>query len=102
VPAGGAALIVLASDLFDPDDRDASPALDAGLKARRHDVAVAHVLAPEERTLPYDGLTRFEDLEGDHRLLANPTAIRADYIARMDGFSPRPASAWPPPASTTT
>ncbi|MBP8806936.1 MAG: DUF58 domain-containing protein [Kofleriaceae bacterium] len=77
-------LIVLASDLFDPDDETIGAL--TRLKARRHDVAVAHVLAPEERTLPYDGLTRFEDLEGDHRLLANPTAIRADYIARMDGF----------------
>lgn len=83
------ALVVLASDLFDPDDRTV-PALKR-LRAQRHDVVVLHVLAPEERTLPYEGLTLFEALEGDHKLLANPTAIRSDYVARMDGFLARVA-----------
>lgn len=78
------ALVVLASDLFDPDDRTIAAL--ARLRARRHDVSVAHVLAPEELTLPYEGLTMFEALESDHKLLANPTAIRADYLARMQTF----------------
>ncbi len=81
------ALVVLASDLFDPDDRTL-PAL-RRLRALRHDVVVLHVLAPEERTLPYEGLTLFEALEGDHKLLANPSAIRADYVAKMDAFLAR-------------
>ncbi|MEZ4399477.1 MAG: DUF58 domain-containing protein [Kofleriaceae bacterium] len=78
------ALVVLASDLFDPDDQTVGAL--KRLRAQRHDVVVLHVLAPEERTLPYEGLTLFEALEGDHKLLANPSAIRADYVARMDGF----------------
>lgn len=81
------ALVVLASDLFDPDDLTLAAL--RRLRAQRHDVVVLHVLAPEELTLPYEGLTLFEDLEGDHQLLANPTAIRADYIARMTGFLER-------------
>ncbi|MBL8627038.1 MAG: DUF58 domain-containing protein [Myxococcales bacterium] len=83
------ALVVLASDLFDPDDRTL-PAL-RRLRAQRHDVVVLQVLAPEERTLPYEGLTLFEALEGDHKLLANPSAIRADYVAKMDAFLARVA-----------
>lgn len=81
------ALVVLASDLFDPEDRTLGAL--RRLRAQHHDVVVLHVLAPEERTLPYEGLTLFEDLEGDHQLLANPTAIRSEYIAKMDGFLDR-------------
>jgi uncharacterized protein (DUF58 family) len=78
------ALVIVASDLFDPDDRTLAAL--AKLRAQRHDVSVLHVLDPHERTFPYDGLTLFEALESPHRLLANPAAIRADYLARMDAF----------------
>jgi len=78
------ALVVVASDLFDPDDRTV-PALKQ-LRARRHDVVVLHVLAPEERSFPSQGLTRFEALESDERVLANPAAIRKDYLERMAAF----------------
>ena len=81
------ALVVLASDLFDPDDRTLGAL--RRLKAQHHDVVVLHVLAPEEQTLPFEGLTLFEDLESDHKMLANPTAIRSDYIARMTAFLER-------------
>ena len=86
----GRGLVVLASDLFDPDDRT----LDAlrRLRARRHDVAVLHVLDPHERTLPYEGLTLFEALESDHRMLANPSAIRREYLAKMEAFLARVAA----------
>jgi uncharacterized protein (DUF58 family) len=84
------ALIVLASDLFDPDDR----ALEVlrRLRAQKHDVALLHILDPHERTLPYEGLTVFEALESDHKLLANPTAIRKEYLARMEAFLARVAA----------
>ena len=81
------ALVVLASDLFDPDDLTLGAL--RRLRAQHHDVVVLHVLAPEELTLPYEGLTMFEGLEGDHKLLANPSAIRAEYIAKMTGFLDR-------------
>ena len=83
-------LIVLASDLFDPDDRTVGAL--RRLRAQRHDVAVLHTLAPEERTFPYEGLTMFEALESDHRLLANPAAIRKDYLDRMEAFLARIAA----------
>jgi uncharacterized protein (DUF58 family) len=77
-------LIVLASDLFDPDD-ETIRAL-ANLRAQRHDVSVLHVLDPHERTFPYEGLTEFQALESSQKLLANPLAIKKDYLERMDAF----------------
>ncbi|MCE9576516.1 MAG: DUF58 domain-containing protein [Deltaproteobacteria bacterium] len=78
------ALIIVASDLFDPDDR--TLAVLRRLRAQRHDVSVLHVLDPHERTFPYEGLTLFEALESDAKMLANPAAIRAQYLERMDAF----------------
>ena len=78
------ALIVLASDLFDADDRTLGVL--RRLRAQKHDVTVLHVLDPHERTFPYDGLTLFEALESDERMLANPAAIRTQYLERMTAF----------------
>ena len=78
------ALVVLASDLFDPDD-ETLRAL-AQLRAQRHDVSVLHLLDPHERSFPYDGLTQFEALESAHKMLVNPAAIRRDYLDRMEAF----------------
>jgi uncharacterized protein (DUF58 family) len=81
------ALIVLASDLFDPEE-ETLRAL-AQLRAQHHDVSVLHVLAPDERTFPYDGLTEFQGLESPTRMLVNPAAIRREYLERMDAFLAR-------------
>jgi uncharacterized protein (DUF58 family) len=78
------ALIVLASDLFDRDDK--TLACLRRLRAQRHDVVVLHTIDPHERTFPFDGLTRFDALESDHRLLVNPSAIRRDYLEKMNAF----------------
>jgi len=80
-------LIVLASDLFDPDDRTLTAL--AQLRAQRHDVSVLHVLDPYEVGFPYDGLTMFESLENDHKMLVNPAAVRKDYLAKMEAFLDR-------------
>jgi uncharacterized protein (DUF58 family) len=81
------ALVILASDLFDPDD-ETLRAL-AQLRAQRHDVSVLHLLDPHERSFPYDGLTQFDALESAHKMLVNPAAIRRDYLERMEGFLTR-------------
>jgi uncharacterized protein (DUF58 family) len=80
-------LVVLASDLFDPDQR-AFTVL-RRMRAQRHDVAVFHILDPHELELPFEGLTLFESLEDDRRLLANPGAIRREYRRRMAAFLDR-------------
>jgi uncharacterized protein (DUF58 family) len=81
------ALIVLASDLFDSDDRTLAAL--AQLRAQRHDVSVLHVLDPHEIDFPYDGLTQFESLENDHKMLVNPNAVKREYQARMTEFLAR-------------
>ena len=81
------ALVVLASDLFDPDEETVRAL--AQLRAQRHDVSVLHLLDPHERSFPYDGLTQFDALESAHKMLVNPAAIRRDYLDRMDGFLTR-------------
>ena len=78
------ALVVLVSDLFDPDEETLSMLVQ--LRAQRHDVSVIHLLDPHERQFPYDGLTQFEALETAHKLLVNPAAIRHDYLERMEAF----------------
>ncbi len=77
-------LIILASDLFDPADETVRAL--SNLRAQHHDVSVLHVLDPHERTFPYEGLTEFQALESGAKLLANPLAIRKDYLERMDAF----------------
>jgi uncharacterized protein (DUF58 family) len=81
------ALIIVASDLFDTDDRTL-PLL-AQLRAQRHDVSVLHILDPHEREFPYDGLTQFNSLESQNKILVNPVVIRRDYLERMDAFLTR-------------
>jgi len=81
------ALVVLASDLFDPDDETLAAL--AMLRAQRHDVSVLHILDPHEREFPYEGLTEFHSLESTNRMLVNPAAIRRDYHERMQAFLTR-------------
>lgn len=80
-------LIVLASDLFEPDDT----ALDIlrHLRAQGHDVVLFHVLDDDELEFPFEGLTLFEALEGDRKLLTNPGAIRKHYQTRLQEFLDR-------------
>ncbi len=78
------ALVVIATDLFDASD-DTLRAL-SHLRAQRHDVSVLHVLAPHEIDFPYEGLTQFEALESDEKMIVNPAIIRRDYHERMTEF----------------
>jgi uncharacterized protein (DUF58 family) len=80
-------LVVVASDLFEADDT----ALDIlrHLRAQGHDVVLFHVLDDDELEFPFEGLTLFEALEGDHKLLTNPGAIRKHYQTRMAEFLDR-------------
>jgi uncharacterized protein (DUF58 family) len=81
------ALVVVASDLFDEEDRTLAALTQ--LRAQRHDVSVLHVLDPHEHTFPYDGLTEFEALESDRKLLVNPAAVKREYLERMTAFLAR-------------
>jgi uncharacterized protein (DUF58 family) len=77
-------LVIVISDLIDDEARIAN-----GLQHFRHnnhEVIVFHVMDEAELTFPYDRLTRFKDMEGAGRLVANPKNLRARYLARIGTF----------------
>jgi len=77
-------LVVLISDLIDDVDRVAN-----GLQHFRHnghEVLVFHTMDDAELTFPYDRQTRFKDMEGTGRVVANAKALRARYLSRMQQF----------------
>jgi uncharacterized protein (DUF58 family) len=80
-------LVILISDLIDDEARVAS-----GLQHFRHnhhEVLVFHILDDAELTFPYEQITRFKDIEGAGRVVANPKSLRNRYLARMNAFVER-------------
>ncbi|MBK7857228.1 MAG: DUF58 domain-containing protein [Archangiaceae bacterium] len=78
------ALICVFSDFLD-DRADALRRLLA-LKARRHDVAVFHIVDPLELTFPFEDPTLFLSMEDDRRLEVNPREIRESYLEEFGRF----------------
>jgi uncharacterized protein (DUF58 family) len=77
-------LVVVISDLIDDVDKVAS-----GLQHFRHnghEVLVFHVMDDAELTFPYDRLTRFKDMEGAGRVVANAKTLRNRYLLRIQQF----------------
>jgi uncharacterized protein (DUF58 family) len=87
------ALVIVFSDLLDVvgDESGGAGYLEAarllrGLRARRHDVALFHVLDGDELRLPFDEPSRFEGMEDARQLYADPRAIRRQYLAEVERF----------------
>jgi uncharacterized protein (DUF58 family) len=78
------ALVVAFSDLFD-DRSDALPRLLA-LRARKHDVAVFHLVDPAELTFPFDDPTLFLSLEDERRVEVNAREIKQSYLEEFGRF----------------
>jgi uncharacterized protein (DUF58 family) len=77
-------LVVLISDLLDDTDR-----VLRGLKHFRYhgtDVIVFHVLDPHELEFPFEMAARFRDMETDDEVHAVPTAIRQEYLDRLQAL----------------
>ncbi len=77
-------LIIVISDLIDDEGPIAN-----GLqhfRHNRHEVIVFHVMDDAELTFPYERLTRFKDMEGVGRVVANPKSVRNRYLARIQAF----------------
>jgi uncharacterized protein (DUF58 family) len=77
-------LVVLATDLF---EREGS-ALEVlrHMRARGHDTVLFHVLDRDEIEFPFDGLSIFESLESEDKMLVDPASIRKIYRERMQSF----------------
>jgi uncharacterized protein (DUF58 family) len=75
-------LVILISDLIDDVDK-----LSNGFghfRHDRHEVIVFHVLDDAELTFPFDRLTRFKDMEGAGRVVANAKSLRSRYLTRIN------------------
>ena len=80
---------VLISDLFDPDP-DLFDAF-SRLAARRHDVAVLHVLDRAEVEFPYEAPAIFESMEDDRQLFVHPRVMRQAFVEEMQRWLTRTA-----------
>lgn len=77
-------LVIVISDLIDDETKIAN-----GLQHFRHnnhEVIVIQTMDDAELTFPYDRLTRFKDMEGVGRLVANPKNLRNRYLERIQTF----------------
>lgn len=84
---GHRAMIVLLSDLWGAT-RPAEVAL-GNLAARGHDVALFHVLSPDEIDLPFASAGQFAGLEGEGVVEADPARIRDDYRRELEAHVER-------------
>ncbi len=78
------ALVVAFSDLF--DDRDDALQRLLALRARRHDVAIFHLVDPAELTFPFDDPTLFLSMEDDRRVEVHPREIKQSYLEEFGRF----------------
>lgn len=74
-------IVALVSDLLDPSHEMLRVA--RMLRRRGIEVVLFQVLDPAELDLPWEGLSRFEGLEGEGELLVDPDDIRSAYMERL-------------------
>ncbi len=80
-------LVIVVSDMFDASPE--VPMLLRRLRAQRHDVTVFQTLDRHELELPFEGMTMFESLEDDRKILADPRAVRDEYLQELGAFLAR-------------
>lgn len=80
-------VVLLFSDLLD-GGLDALSGL-SRLRARRHDVALFHVLHPDELDFPFEEATTFTSMEDDREVKVDARAIRKAYLDEMNAFRER-------------
>ncbi len=78
------ALVILFSDLF--VDVDPLLACFQHLRHRKHDLAIFHLLDPQELRFDFDRPIRFVDLEEGDSLVTEPVSVREDYNAALQEY----------------
>lgn len=77
-------IVFVISDLF--DDRDTVARALRRLRHEGHEVVVLHVMDHDELDFPFDGMVRFEGLEGGMEALCHPRSVRATYLKEVESF----------------
>jgi uncharacterized protein (DUF58 family) len=80
-------MVILISDLLDEPEQTIQALKYFRLKG--NDVMVFHVLEQKELEFPFDGNLRFEDMEEDLRVTADPKAIQQEYLKVVQEFMDR-------------
>ena len=84
-------LVVLASDLLDPNEELLTMA--RVLRRRGMEVVVFHIVDPAEERFPFEGMTTFVGQEGEGELLCEPDDLRSAYVeafaAHLDAMRTR-------------
>jgi uncharacterized protein (DUF58 family) len=80
-------LVILISDLID-DEASVVDGLQH-FRHNRHEVLVFHTLDDAELKFPFDQTSRFKDMEGDGRVVANPATLRQKYLKGIEQFIER-------------
>ncbi|MBM4142040.1 MAG: DUF58 domain-containing protein [Lentisphaerae bacterium] len=77
----------LLTDALDPLD----PIFETlkGLMVREQDVTLLQVLDETELTFPFDKMTEFRHPESGRRIMGDPLALRARYLARLEAHQER-------------
>jgi uncharacterized protein (DUF58 family) len=82
---GRRSVVIVLSDLL--DDPESILGAVQQLRHARHEVILMHLLDHEERTFPFERMTRFEGLEAFPGVMADPAALRTQYLAELDKFT---------------
>ena len=82
---GRRGVIVIVSDLLDRPESILGAIRQ--LRHERHEVVLFHLLDTDERTFPFERMTRFEGLEEMPRVMADPAALRTQYLKELEGFT---------------
>jgi uncharacterized protein (DUF58 family) len=77
-------LVCVFSDLLDERAEALKKVL--ALRARKHDVAVFHLVDPAELTFPYEDPTLFLSMEDGARVEVNPREIKESYLEEFGKF----------------
>ena len=81
------AMIILFSDCF----TDLEKLLDCfqHMKFRKHDLAVFHIMDPDELEFDFDRSIRFMDMESNFSIVSEPSMIRRDYLNELNKYLTR-------------
>jgi len=77
-------MVLVLTDLLDPEPEQLRVL--RRLRARRHDVAVLHLMDRAEVDFPFEDPTLFVGMEDDRQLQVSPAQIRESYLEEVGAF----------------